>query len=180
MKTNTFIIALLLITFGCTEKKSVKSEKEQTDTVSADNSKVGSIQTQLPKFIEHDTLCSIEILKQTYDHMDSLYSGEILQFILTFDSICKNNAEYSEWSNELLFEVANKYPSKLLEQIDRNSEVDLDYILNEFSTPIHDGIYLNKTLEKMKSVPIRENSAKMKVINAINRAIENEKPAANK
>ncbi len=180
MKTKTFIIALFVITFGCTETKNVKSENEQTGTVSNDIPTVDSKQKELPKFIKHDTLCSTQILRQTYDHMDSLDTEEILHFLLTFDSICDNNAEYSEWSNELLFEVANKYPKVLLEQIDLNSEIDLDYILNEFSSPIHDGIFLDKTLEKIKSTPIKESSAKIKVINAINRAIENEKPAAKK
>jgi len=177
MKTKILLIFTIFL-YGCNEIKSSKSQKvsEDTTTVSESDSILNNDMNQQKAIasIIDDTLCSATLLRETFDKMDSLSSNDILLFVLTFDTICHYNVEYSEWSNELLFEIANKYPVKLLTQLDKRSLSSLDYILNEFSTPIHDGIYLDKTLEKIKNAVVPNNNVKSKVISALKKAIENE------
>ena len=42
------------------------------------------------------------------ENMENLNYQTIKNFVCTFDSICKNNIEFSEWSNELLFKLIVK------------------------------------------------------------------------
>ena len=184
MKLIIRIIILLTLIVGCTENN---DQNSQQATIMEDSiiqvesfNQLDSIDKVTNSSIVKDTTCSTQILRQTYEKMDSLNSEDICNFLLTFDPMCNSNAEFSEWSNELLFEVANKYPERLLEQLDKDSGISIEYILNEFSTPIHDGIYLAKILDKINETPVHENNtSKSRVSNAIMKAIENEKPAAN-
>jgi len=40
--------------------------------------------------------------------MDELAYDVVLRFACSFDSSCKNNAEFAEWSNDLLFQIMDK------------------------------------------------------------------------
>lgn len=62
-----------------------------------------------------DTLkCNTEILLKVYQNKDSLDEETLHQFFLTFGEECINNAEYSEWSNELLFDILQLYPAQII------------------------------------------------------------------
>jgi len=68
--------------------------------------------------------------------------------VCTFDTSCKNNVEYSEWSNELLFKVLEKSPTLLFEVMSAG-QVNTDLILNEIKSPLLE-INLQKLYDKVK------------------------------
>ena len=52
--------------------------------------------------------CDIDKLIELSDSMENLKYQTVKNFICTFDSTCKSNIEFSEWSNELLFKLIDK------------------------------------------------------------------------
>jgi len=81
--------------------------------------------------------CDIEKVKVVYEHLDSLTFQIVSDFLCTFDSICKNNVEYSEWSNETLFKVLEKSPT-IFFQVVAAGQVNNKMLLREIESPIHD------------------------------------------
>jgi len=94
--------------------------------------------------------CSIEILKKTAENIDQLEVTLVAEFLATFNRDCSNNIEYSEWANELLFEVANEKPDFLTQLLFKNSSLDKALIKHELESPIHDGIDLDETINKIE------------------------------
>lgn len=92
--------------------------------------------------------CDIEKLKTVSEHLDGLTFKIVSDFVCTFDTTCKNNVEYSEWSNELLFKVLDKSPTLLFEVI-AAGQVNKDIILNEIKSPLLD-IQLQNLYDKVK------------------------------
>lgn len=86
-------------------------------------------------------LCSIEAVTAAQQHLDLLSKEEFLCFIGTFDPSCSTNVEYSEFSNEVLFNVLLKHPEYLIQYVADNVQVSAtEYILACLATPISDAV----------------------------------------
>ena len=94
--------------------------------------------------------CSIEVLKKTSENLNKLELVTVAEFLASFHKDCANNAEFSGWSNELLFEVAKNKPDFLLQILNKNDSLDKDLIKSEFENPIHDGFDINDIIEKIE------------------------------
>jgi hypothetical protein len=94
--------------------------------------------------------CDGTVLSYTSDRIGKLNQEEIRDFLLTFGKECRNNVEYSEWSNELLFDVLDKQTELTLRTIQKEkSKIDLDEILDVISSPLLDE-NIDKLIEKVK------------------------------
>lgn len=85
--------------------------------------------------------CNLNILLEVSENIENLNSKLISDFVCTFDSTCVNNAEFSEWSNELLFKVVKNDINLLNKSL---HELGYDYVLliaNELANPIIDVDY---------------------------------------
>lgn len=83
--------------------------------------------------------CSIEVVINTNAHLDSLTQAEFSCFIATFDPSCGVNAEYSEFSNEVLFKVLLSHPGYLVRYVEDDSEpMKTQYVLSQLSAPVTD------------------------------------------
>ena len=78
------------------------------------------------------------------DEKYKLNQQEIRVFFASIGEDCKNNAEFSQWSNEILFSILQSYPDWATEEIARLNIDMQDFIFQELSEPVHDGIDLNK------------------------------------
>ena len=145
MKNIVQILGLILI-FGCNNNQSSESSIENTgNSEKIEEKKRLEIEfTSDSSYVKY--WCSTEILKKTADSLDKLDLTDVAKFLGTFHRDCKNNAAYTEWSNELLFEVASKKPEFLLQLLFKNSSLDKELIKSEFESPIHDGIDLGKVI----------------------------------
>lgn len=92
--------------------------------------------------------CDIEKLKTISEYLDGLTFKIVSDFVCTFDTSCKNNVEFSEWSNELLFKVLDKSPTLLFEVVS-SGQVNTDLILDEIKSPLLD-INLQNLYDKVK------------------------------
>lgn len=83
--------------------------------------------------------CDIVVLKKVNDNLNALTYEIVNSFLCTFDTTCKNNVEYSQWSNELLFRVLENSPLIFLE-VAASKQINNELILNEIKSPL---LYFN-------------------------------------
>jgi len=93
--------------------------------------------------------CDLEKVRIVNQHLDSLTAQMLSEFLCTFDNSCKNNAEYSEYSNETLFAVLEKAPN-LFFQVMATGQIDNKIILKEIENPISDLINLQNIYNETK------------------------------
>lgn len=83
--------------------------------------------------------CDGKILSLISHKMGKLTQKEITDFLLTFGPECRDNAEYSEWSNELLFDVLSMQTELTLRTIEKEEKnIQLKTILEDLEEPIVD------------------------------------------
>lgn len=105
-----------------------------------------------------------------------LTEHEIEDFLLTFGKECRNNVEFGEWSNELLFLVLDKQPVLTLQTIEKQKgNLEVSEILSELSSPIHDGIDVRSLITKVESVKIDER-LKKQILDNLRTADKNMNP----
>jgi len=99
--------------------------------------------------------CDRAILLSTSNKIGQLTQKEIADFLLTFGKECRNNVEYSEWSNELLFSLLDKQTELALKTIEKEEKnIEKDEILDNLSEPIHDTVDLKDLIAKIDKVKI--------------------------
>ena len=92
------------------------------------------------------------------------------RFLYTFSKDCSKNIEYSEYSNEMLFKVFEKYPEQLINCMSKEKDLDIDYILLELSTPLLD-INGKVIYEKVQNAS-GDKLIKEKILEALKKAID--------
>lgn len=117
---------------------------------------------------DQDSLkCNMQIILQTEDHLDSLSMDEMLLFLDSFGEACRNNAEFSECSNAVLFDVLMHKPALFCEALNRNkSQLDVAYIFLNLENPVSDLIDLERIRVIIRQVEI-ESELKKKLLEAL-------------
>lgn len=116
--------------------------------------------------------CNINVLLKFDNNLDSLDTNSAREFFLTFDKACKNNAEYSEWSNELLFKFLDRYPRKFINVLLLKEKYDLISIFKNLESPINDGFDLDKIYKGVEAIDLH-NSVKKEILKRIKIALNN-------
>ena len=157
----TFITFTILI-YACAQSH----DKHHSDVVKTQSNK-GSIISQ--KLKVSDTLnkhCNIYYLMTLESHLENPSDKEIENFLLTFDASCQTNAEYSEYSNELLFNLLHKFPDKLISILKKNNNIHFRYILKELQKPVNDGIEIDEIVKQIQS---RKDTIAIKILQALDK-----------
>lgn len=97
--------------------------------------------------------CSSQILSVTHRKMTELTRADIHLFLRSFSESCRNNAEFSEWSNELLHQILNRYTKDLVLQLSEQ-DYNLNFILEELETPINDKYMPQELILKVNELGI--------------------------
>lgn len=101
--------------------------------------------------------CDGAILLRTSERIGKLKQDEIRDFLLTFGPECKNNVEYSEWSNELLFSLLDKQTELTLKTIEKEErKIEMNEILNDLNSPINDLIDIKEIIVKVDNVKMNK------------------------
>ena len=109
--------------------------------------------------------CDTAILVQTSEKIGKLSQEEIIAFLSTFGEDCKNNIEFSEWSNELLFTIMNTQTNLTLTTIEKfENKIELDVILEDLNSPLSD-IEIKKLISQVNEVNIKPLLKKQILIN---------------
>jgi len=89
---------------------------------------------------------------------NTLNTIHVCKLFYTIDPNCSNDAEFSAFSNEILFKVLEKRPKLFFIELDRiKNEVNYEYILNQLENPIHDGIEISKILRNIQKTELKNN-----------------------
>ena len=85
--------------------------------------------------------------------MGFLTHQEIMNFLLTFDDECQNNVEYSEWSNELLFEMLDNQTELTVKTIAYETKsIERVAVLKNLEEPLHDRFNIKSIIAKVEKV----------------------------
>jgi len=99
--------------------------------------------------------CDDSVLLTTSKKLGKLNQVQIVSFLSTFGKECADNAEFSEWSNELLFSLLDKQTELTVMTIERAEErIDMDVILYELSAPITDMVNITTLIPRVEKVAI--------------------------
>ena len=118
------------------------------------------------------TKCEIEKVKIVSEHLDNLTSQMIEDFLCTFDTSCFTNAEYSEWSNEVLYNVLDNDPSLLLKVLTNSQVRNIQLLMTEIENPIHEFDY-QEIYDKVKDTKTKDELTN-RILTALKIAAEKE------
>lgn len=123
------------------------------DTSNVNNTPHLTQKMQNPTYMQvEDTIqCNIIIVRETNRNINNLEFSDVALFLQTFSEKCRNNVEYSEFSNEVLFKVLEAYPVEIIKCFDTCEKIEINFILSELSNPIHD-INITKIIEILNNV----------------------------
>lgn len=93
----------------------------------------------------------VKELKMDLKRGADIDTNTVILFLCTIDSNCRNNVEFSQFSNAVLFLLLEKEPNIALEILSEY-EFQLGYILEMLSQPIHDGINLEAIRSKLLEI----------------------------
>ena len=103
--------------------------------------------------------CNIQKIKNVHENLNNLTYKIVLEFLYSFDKSCKNNVEYSEWSNEMLFKLIENSTDLYFEVLNGLKAENQTLLLNEIENPnseinfqkIYNKIKLSKTKTEFKN-----------------------------
>lgn len=105
--------------------------------------------------------CDVKILRQVSEKMGTLTQPEITTFLSTFGKECKSNAEYSNWSNDLLLVLLDVQTEVTLKTIEESqSQFELDVILDNLDQPVTDRVNVKTLAPKVQKVSMDEGLKK--------------------
>lgn len=111
------------------------------------------------------TKCDIDKVAIAAENIDSLTLGVVTNFLCTFDRSCRNNVEFSEWSNEILFQILKKSPHLFFQAI-KKKQVNTELLIDEIENPIAD-FHFQDIYDVVKITSVSNKAFKAKVLNAL-------------
>jgi len=154
------VIIISVQTLSACSNTKMSHEKNQNSKVISNSQNVS----------DSCTRCDILTVKNTESHINELKYTNLHRFLYTFSKDCSKNIEYSEYSNEMLFKVFEKYPEQLINCMSKEKDLDIDYILLELSTPLLD-INGKVIYEKVQNAS-GDKLIKEKILEALKKAID--------
>jgi hypothetical protein len=116
--------------------------------------------------------CDGAIVLFTKTKLGQLTQREIRDFLLTFGQECRNNVEYTEFSNEILFELLDKQTDLLLLTMEKEGgKIEMEIILEDLGTPINDEIDVKTLLAKVEKIKVN-GQIKKDIVDRLNSAIK--------
>lgn len=116
--------------------------------------------------------CDETIYHSISKNIGKLTQKEITDFLLTFGQECRNNVEFSEWSNELLFKILDKQTELTLKTIEKEEKrIDKEIILEDLEEPISYTPDFKKLITKIEGIKMND-SLKKEIIKRLKTADE--------
>jgi hypothetical protein len=106
--------------------------------------------------------CDGSIILSTKNKAERLTKNDVKEFLLTFGKECKNNVEFSEFSNEVLFLVLDKQTELTLKTIEKEEKkIELNEILDDLNSPMSDMIVVENLISKIEKAKISNRLKKL-------------------
>ena len=82
--------------------------------------------------------CSIGILVDIDTNKNNLTELAVSKFICTFSISCKNNVEFMEYSNEIIFFILANKTDYFLSELSKKSKTYINFVYEQLSSPLND------------------------------------------
>jgi hypothetical protein len=96
--------------------------------------------------------CDLTIAALVSESANNLNYQQVNEFLCAFDNLCENNAEFSEASNEALFQALLNKPELVLRSLTENATLSKEFILLQLSRPVNDRIDLKSIQAKVSAI----------------------------
>lgn len=177
----TIPTALFISQFKSCDGKSKNSKIESVPLISSDENKTDIYKKagdsiSISDIEETDSFkCNISVVTETFQNIDHVSEDSMLRFLKTFGKDCKNNVEYSEFSNEVLFKLLQSHPEQFCIVLENHKDsIDFSYVIQEIENPLLDLVDLEETKEKIEK-SLNDMELKVKLLKALDIAIEKNK-----
>ncbi len=165
-----YIIPILLLLISCSSKK-INSKISHTEVLAADSVKLPIISLtsygkQISKTQNDTVYCNTNTLLKVSRNIDNLNKTEISEFLSTFHTDCSTNVEFSEWSNELLFQIFNLHTKEVIDLITKKNNFETEVILSALKTPISDEVMPLHLIIKIQKMHDNKQTTK-KILQAL-------------
>jgi len=117
---------------------------------------------------DNDLKCNISVVAKTEKNIDNITKKQVLTFLKTFGTECKNNVEFQEYSNEILFKILELKTDLFCQVVNEEmNKIEINQIIQEIGKPIND-LHNNEIIKNKISKSKLEENIKVKIINALN------------
>ncbi|HYV91029.1 MAG TPA: hypothetical protein VE978_04575 [Chitinophagales bacterium] len=114
---------------------------------------------------EFITKCDVQIVRRTEQQLNNLTLDSAMKFFMTFGEECSNNAEFSEYWDEVMFEILDKHPEIYLQcMCELTDKKYRNAILEEIESPVNDGINNRGIREHLNDFEILQEKCQGKVL----------------
>lgn len=158
-----YIIIVIIASF------SIYSCKDSTK-VNADRVKESKGEKQEILSTENNEKCDIQRVVALKKELPKASKESIIRFLSAISVDCKNNAEFGQLSNEVLFEVLQAKPIEAIAIIGKEN-VDKNEIYKMLENPINDAVNLKELISNINKLEIK-NTVKSQVLKALEKALE--------
>jgi hypothetical protein len=112
--------------------------------------------TSLSTFGQEVKKCDGMVLSSTNGKVGHLTQNEIRDFLLTFGKECRNNVEFSEWSNEILFAVLYTQTKLTLQTMEKERRLlEMEEIMEDLNSPVNDSINIKKLIPRVEEAKFK-------------------------
>jgi hypothetical protein len=113
----------------------------------------------------------MKVLIPISKNLGTVRQSGIKKFLMTFGEVCKTNVEYSQWSNELLFDLLDKQTELTLRTIEKEEQkIEKLAIIKVLQSPLLDRVNIKKLKERIEKITIKP-TLKNEIIKALESAM---------
>ena len=123
------------------------------------------VYSQAVKNQKKQCFCNLAVVRNTNKNLRHLTTPNIYAFLSTFDTSCRNNFEYTEYSNDVLFKILTTNPRLLVDALEKYADLHKGYIYMEISNPLLD--YNFKEIIQLVERTCQSGQVKEKVISKL-------------
>ena len=114
--------------------------------------------------------CKVDTYRDLLSDSTSNAENRIYKFLLCINKECFNDAEFSEFSNVLLYSLFQEKPELMLTELNKYKDDSFDYILFVLENPLNEGIDIKKTINQIKNAR-GDEVIKGKLIESLQKAL---------
>ena len=119
--------------------------------------------------------CNYSCWPAIKDSINGLSEQQIFSFLKTLGHDCDSNAEFSEYSSEILFKIMEFNLARFVVVIEKHqTEIEFSQILKTIENPINDGIDLEK-ISKLVNRIKTDSNVKNRLTESLKTAINKQK-----
>lgn len=115
--------------------------------------------------------CDITYVSNVESNISIINKEDLRKFFCTYRYSCVDNVEFGEFFNEVLFLVLEKQSRIAIEILKSDETINVELLLKEMQSPIHDGINVKEIRQVVERNSIKGDFTD-KVLNALQIAID--------